>query len=66
MLTPSLSKTVCLKLAREKLIAIDTQKWHSQLLSDGNGIDNGNTLRTYKKYKNSFTTEPYSCQIQKL
>ena len=31
MLTPSPSKAVCLKLARGKLIAIDTQKWHSQL-----------------------------------
>ena len=60
MLTPSPSKAVCLKLARETLIAIDTQKWHSQLLSDGNGIDNGNKLRTYRKYKNSLTAEqPY-------
>ena len=55
MLTPSPSKAVCLKLAREKLIAIDTQKWHSQLLSDGNGTK----LGTYRKYKNSLTTEPY-------
>ena len=59
MLTPSPSKAVCLKLAREKLIAIDTQKWHSQLLSDGDGIDNGSKLQTYKKYKNSLTTKPY-------
>ena len=59
MLTPSPSKAVSLKLARETLIAIDTQKWHSQLLSDGNGIGSGNKLRTYRKYKNSLTTEPY-------
>ena len=51
MLTPSPSKAVCLKLAREKLIAIDTKKLQSQLLSDGNGTDNGNKLQTYKKYK---------------
>ena len=55
MLTPSPSKAVCLKLAREKLIAIDNQKWLSQLLGDGNGIDNGNKLRTYRKYKNSLS-----------
>ena len=79
ILTPSPSKAVCQKLAREKLFAIDTQKWHSQLLSDGNGIDNGSKLQTDKKYKNSLTTKPYvtmnmrrdhrppySCQIQKL
>ena len=46
MLKPSPSKTVCLKLAREKLFSIDTQKWHSQLLSDGNGTDSDNKLRT--------------------
>ena len=40
------------------IIAVDTQKWHSQLLGDGNRIDNGNKLRT-RKYKNSLTAEPY-------
>ena len=58
MLAHSPSKTACLKLAREKLVEIETQKWCDQLLSDGNSIDNGNKPRTYRKFKTSFNTEP--------
>ena len=40
MLAHSISKTACLKLTREKLIEIETKKWHDQLLSDGIDICN--------------------------
>ena len=59
MLAHSPSKAACLKIAREKLIEIETQKWCDQLFSDGNSNDNGNKLRTYRKFKTSFNTEPY-------
>ena len=59
MLAPSPSKLTCLALAKEKLIEIDTQNWRNQLFTDGNGIDSGNKLRTYRKYKETLNTEPY-------
>ena len=58
MSVPNPSKYVCLKLAREKLIAIEKQGWQNQLASDGNS-ENGNKLRTYRTYKNRSETESY-------
>ncbi|MCG8045103.1 MAG: reverse transcriptase family protein, partial [Candidatus Thiodiazotropha endolucinida] len=58
MLVPSPSKYMCMKLAREKLIATEKLNWENQLLSDGNS-ENGNKLRTYRTYKNIFETESY-------
>ena len=58
MSVPNPSKYVCLKLAREKLIAIEKQSWQNQLASDGNS-ENGNKLRTYRTYKNRSETESY-------
>ena len=59
MLAHSPPKAACLKIAREKLIEIETQKWCDHLVSDGNSNDNGNKLRAYRKFKTSFNTEPY-------
>ena len=59
MLAQSPSKITCLKLVREKVIEIETQKWYDQLFSDDNSLDNGNKLRTYRKFKTSFNTEPH-------
>ena len=59
MLAPSPSKLTCFALVKEKLIEIDTQNWRNQLFTDGNGIDSGNKLRTYRKYKETLNTEPY-------
>ena len=53
MLAPSPSKSTCLALAKEKLIEINTQKWHNHLFTDGN------KLRTYRKYKETLNIEPY-------
>ena len=59
MLAPRPSKSTWLALAKEKLIEIDTQNWHNQLFTDGNGIDSGNKLRTYRKYKETQNTKTY-------
>ena len=53
------SKAICLKLARDKLTELDYDRWKSQLLQNGINVDNGNKLRTYRAYKNNFSTETY-------
>ena len=59
MLTPSPNKSACLKVAREKLLQIDKQKWENALVSNGRNENNGNKLRTYSTYKNALCTEFY-------
>lgn len=59
MLAQNPSKVMCLKIAREKLIARDKQNWQNQLFDDRNGSENGNKLRTYRKYKNTLNPEQY-------
>lgn len=58
MMAPKPSKYICLKLAKEKLIEIDSHKWKEKLMHDGNN-ENGNKLRTYRTYKDSLDAEPY-------
>ena len=59
MLAQNPSKANCLKLARDKLTELDYDRWKSQLLQNGINVDNGNKLRTYRTYKNNFSTETY-------
>ena len=59
MLAQNPSKAICLKLARDKLTELDYDRWKSQLLQNGINVDNGNKLRTYRTYKNNFSTETY-------
>ena len=48
---------MCLKMAGDKLTAIDKQNWQTQLLNVRNDSKNSNKLRTYRTYKTIFTTE---------
>ena len=59
MLAQNPQKTMCLKMAGEKLTAIDKQNWQNQLFNDRNDSENGNKLRTYRTYKTIFTPEQY-------
>ena len=60
MLAPSPNKSACLKVAREKLLQIDKQKWENALVSNGRDENKGNKLRTYSTYKNASCTEFYA------
>ena len=59
MLSPQPSKAACMKIVKEKLSQIDIHNWENEIASNGRDENNGNKLRTYITYKNTFCTEYY-------
>ena len=59
MLSPQPSKAACMKIVKEKLSQIDIHNWENEIASNGRDENNGNKLRTYRTYKNTFCTEYY-------
>ena len=58
MLTESPNKASCVTASRDILNEIDSDKWYQKLMSEGNA-ENGNKLRTYRRYKYVLRTEYY-------
>ena len=58
MSTESPNKASCVTAARDILNEIDSDKWYQKLMSEGNA-ENGNKLKTYRRYKYVLRTEYY-------
>ena len=48
-----------LNIAKQKLNDLDNTKWNRELWNDRRNPENGNKLRTYRRYKTALLTEPY-------
>lgn len=58
MLVTLPDKRACLSLARLNITDVENAKWREKLMNDGTD-QNGNKLRTYRKYKTTFEVEHY-------
>ena len=59
----TLSKHDFMRLAKNRLVNTDGQKWYNEMWND-NGHLNGNKLRTYREYKRDLAAEHYVKNVE--
>ena len=57
ILSPLPSKSVCMKVVKENLLQLDSHYWENKIANNGTDENNGNKLRTYRTYKDTFCNE---------